>query len=385
MKIYNGTIDCAAEEIGYDSSRIKAVNDFFIRMIEKKIIFGVSYRLARRGKIFAAHSIGSRHYKDADSHMQPNTIYGLASQAKMFKAVAIHMLAEDGLVSIDEPVAKYLPQFDGAPYNDITLLHLLTHTSGLYPEGSIADKHHVNAWQHIEREFEKSGSSTDWIAAGLRGGMRRRPGEEWQYCSFGITILAAIVEKVTGEKFEKFATEKIFSPLGMKNTTFGLPPEQTDAVLVFDKHYEEYLNEIKSGKKSEGNMWDIMPSSDIFSTTEDMTRFAMMLQNKGRLGSARILGRKSLEIIATQRLHNVPDFCWGANEKDRKYGLGFDMRRFPTTLYSAGTLLHEGAGHSVTIIDPTEEMVCSCVYPWVNDWDAECNSRLYNVMWSGLV
>jgi CubicO group peptidase (beta-lactamase class C family) len=117
-----------------------------------------------------------------------------------------------------------------------------------------------------------------------------------------------------------------------------------------------------------------------------MARFGMMFQQKGRFGDVRILGRKAVELMATHRLQNVPDFCWGANEKDRKYGLGVDMRKFPGTLYSHGTFLHEGSGHSVLIIDPAEEMVCSCVYPWVNDaFDMDCNSRLYNVIWSGII
>jgi hypothetical protein len=61
-----------------------------------------------------------------------------------------------------------------------------------------------------------------------------------------------------------------------------------------------------------------------------------------------------------------------------------DMRRFPSALTAPGTYFHEGAGHSVTIIDPREEMVAVCVYPWVSNWNHIVNNRLYNVMWSGL-
>ncbi|MCL2357690.1 MAG: beta-lactamase family protein [Defluviitaleaceae bacterium] len=183
MKVYQGTTDCAAEEVGYDSGRLDAVNNFFARMIEKNIIFGVSYRPARKGKVFAAASLGSRHYNNPDLPMMPDTVYGLASQTKAFAAVSIFMLAEDGLISVDDNAGKYLAQFADAPFNEITLLHLLTHTSGLYPEGSIPVAHHIGAYEHIESEWEKSGDDTDRIAAGLRGGMRRKPGEEWQYCS----------------------------------------------------------------------------------------------------------------------------------------------------------------------------------------------------------
>lgn len=387
MKVYHGNVDCSPAEIGYDARRLDAVDRFFTRMIENKVIYGVSYRLARRGKVFAAAAIGSRHYKNPDIPMLPETGYGLASQTKMFTAVAMLMLAEDGLISIDDKVAKYLPQFDGAPYDEITLFHLLTHTSGLYPEGSIPDKHHVDAYEHIRLQYEKDGKDTDWIAAGLRGGMRRRPGTEWQYCSFGITILSAVLEKVTGITYKDFVLDKICTPLGMKNTVFDISPAMADSNVVFSEWTENMFNDLKSGTKKE-SMWDMLPpaSSKLSSTTEDMIRFGIMLQQWGRLGDARILGRKAVELMSTQRLFNIPDNCWGATEKDRKYGVGVDMRRFPCAFYSPGTFLHEGAGHSVTIVDPVEEMVCTCVYPWVDDkWDADCNGRLYNVMWSGIL
>jgi len=388
MKIHYEKTDCPAAEVNYDSRRLDAVNKFFTRMIENKIIYGVSYRLARRGKIFAAASLGGRHYNNPGFPMLPDTPFGIASQTKMFTAVAVLMLAEDGLISIDDTVAKYLPQFDGSPYNEITLMHLLTHTSGLYPEGSIPDKHHVGAYEHIRTQYDQDGASTDWIAAGLRGGMRRKPGTEWQYCSFGITVLGAILEEVTGIKYKTFIIDKICTPLGMTSTTFDPSPTTAKNAIVFNEWNEKFLSEVENGIKSDEGPWDIMPSaaSGLFSTTEDMVSFGIMLEQKGRVGDVRILGRKAVELMATQRLFNIPDICWGSDEKDRKYGLGVDMRRFPNAFYSPGTFLHEGSGHSVLIVDAAEEMVCSCVYPWVDGkWNGDCNGRLYNVMWSGLI
>lgn len=387
MNIIQGIVDCKPEEIGYDSSRLDAVNAFFARMIENKAIHGVSYRLARRGKTFAAAAIGSRHYKDPGVAMQPDSIFSIASQTKMFTAVSIWALVEDGLVSIDDKVAKYLPQFDGAPYDQITLYHLLTHTSGLYPEGSIPDKHHIGCWDHIERQAEKDGKDTDWVAAGLRGGLRRSPGTEWQYCSFGIMVLGEIVRAVTGIHSETFIMERICKPLGMTDTAFDSTPETARRAVAFGEWDVKWQEAVERGEKPDRGIWDIMPrvSGGLMSTTNDLIRFGIMLQQWGRLGDTRILGRKAVESMATQRLHGVPDYCWGSNTAERFYGLGMDMRRFDGSLTSPGTYFHEGAGHSVLIVDPKEEMVCSCVYPWVNDFDNDCNSRLYNVMWSGLI
>jgi len=174
----------------------------------------------------------------------------------------------------------------------------------------------------------------------------------------------------------------------MKNTTFNLSPEAAGNAVIFAPWMEKMHNDIQNGVKQDETIWDLMPpaGSGVYSTTADMVRLGIMLQQYGRLGDVRILGRKAVELMAVPRLFNIPDFCWGSNEKDRKYGLGVDMRHFSGSLTSPGTFFHEGAGQSVLIIDPVEEMVCSCVYPFVNgQFDADCNGRLYNVMWSGLI
>ena len=387
MKVLQGNVDCAPGEVGYDAARLEAVNTFFARMIEDKVIHGVSYRVARRGKVFAAAALGSRHYKDPGVPMLPDSIFGVASQTKSLTAVAIQMLVEDGRVSIEDPVHKYLPQFDGAPYSGITLFHLLTHTSGLYPEGSIPDKHHRDCFWHIEQQYKLDGKDTDWVAAGLRAGMRKKPGEEWQYCSFGIMVLGEIIQAVTGVAPEDFIINQICKPLGMTDTAFAPTADMASRAVIFNDWDEKWTDAAIKGERVDDGIWDIMNGMawGLISSIPDMTRFGRMLQNGGRLDGVRVLGRKAIETMATQYLDNVPDHCWGANTKARFYGLGVDMRRFTGSLTSPGTYFHEGSGHSVTIVDPVEEMVCSCVYPWVNDqWNGDCNNRLYNVVWSGI-
>jgi len=386
MDIRRSKTECNPSDVGYEESRLDTVNRFFERMINDKIINGVSYRLARRGKVFAAAALGSRHYTDSNLLMESDTIFRIASQTKMFVSIAIQMLVEDGLLSVEDKVAKYIPQFDGAPYNEISIFHLLTHTSGLYHEGIIEDKHHISSWEHISRQNEIDGANTDWIAAALSAGMRRNPGEEWQYSSIGYAILCAIVEKVTDTGSKEFIINRICKPLGMNATTFDPSLEELRNRVIFDEESEDEIKDLASGNKRENGVWDVMPGASLFSNTNDLLRFGLMLSQWGRLDGVRILGRKTVETLSTQRLFNVPNYCWGANDTDRKYGLGVDMRHIPGSLISPGTYFHEGAGHSVLIVDPVEEMVCSCVYPWVNnEWNADCNNRLYNVMWSGVI
>lgn len=388
MNVIYGEVDCKPAEVGYDEVRLDAVNNFFADMMERKVIHGVSYRLARHGKTFAAAAMGSRHYKKPSELMQPDSVFGIASITKAFTAVAVQTLVEDGLLSLEDSVAKYLPQLDSPPYDQIKLFHLLTHTSGLYFDGGNPDKHHESCYDHIERQFKKDGKDTDWIAAGLRGGMKCKPGEEWQYCSYGIMLLGAVIEKVSGIKPEDFIMRRICLPLGMSDTGFEPTADMANRAVIFDDWAEKWTKAALRGKTLNDGMWDMLPGTagSMISTTADLLKFGIMLQKGGRLGEQRILGKKAVESMATQRLFGVPDYCWGVNTAERRYGLGVDMRHYIGSLTSRSTYFHEGSGHCVLIVDPEEELVCSCVYPWVNnEWNGDCNNRLYNVMWSGLI
>lgn len=387
MNTAQGAVDCAPAEVGYDASRLDAVNAFFARMIEQNVIHGATYCLARYGKVFASAALGSRHYAKPDIPMAPDTPFSAASITKAFTATAIQNLVEDGLLAIDDPVAKFLPQFDGEPYSGITLHHLLTHSSGLYPESGIADKHHPTWRVFAEQRYEEDGPDTDWIAAGLSGGLRKKPGEEWQYSNFGFQILGAVIHSVTGNRARSFIEERICKPLGMTASGFSLAPEAAERAVVFGKWDEQHLASIIRGKPKDASMWDLMPgtSGGLYTTASDLIRFGNMLLGMGRLGNVRILGRKAVERMTAQHLFDTKDFCWGANSPERRYALGWDMRYITGALPSQEMYFHEGSGASILIVDPLEELAGTWVIPWVGDWSNDCSRRIVNVVWSGLL
>ena len=122
------------------------------------------------------------------------------------------------------------------------------------------------------------------------------------------------------------------------------------------------------------------------STTNDLMKFAHMMLGNGRLGDVRILGRKSVERMTTRQLHNVPDFCWGANDLNRGYGLGFDMREGYAHSYSKGTYMHEGSGTCSIDIDPKEQLAVAWFTPFDKvEWVAEPLYNVQNIIWSGLI
>ncbi len=118
--------------MGYDPARIEAVNNHFRDLIEKKKIISANYCMARDGKVFVDAAIGRLSYREDDTReVQPDTIQGIASITKLFTAVAIWQLVEDGKIRVDQKVGEFIEEFATPPFNEISIAHLLSHTSGL--------------------------------------------------------------------------------------------------------------------------------------------------------------------------------------------------------------------------------------------------------------
>lgn len=397
MNVINGKTDCKPSETGYDESRIEMLNKRFGEMVEKKIIHGASYCISHKGRVIAHGAIGRNNAMKQEAPMRPDTVFGIASITKTFTATAIMQLIEDGYIRLNTYVGDIIPQFSKKPFDGITLWHLLTHTSGIYPDGGCFDEPTIKKqWALICEAAEKwdGQGEFDWITPSLGTGLRRPTGKEWMYSSFGFTILGEVISRVSGMDVHDYITEKIIKPLDMTDTGFYLTPATAERSFCHDSEHKEYLEKIISGginprKKDEG-AWSKIPDTGggICSTVYDLVRFANAYINWGRLDGARILGRKSVEKMSTVQLHGVPDYCWNASEPNRLYGIGFDIRRGLDYSYSDRTIMHEGAGASSLDIDLEEGLAAAWFVPFdegANGWSPEPLYNVQNIIWSGLI
>lgn len=397
MNVINGKTDCKPSETGYDESRIEMLNKRFGEMVDKKLIHGASYCISHKGKIIAHGGIGRNNGMGIDTPMGPDTVFGIASITKTFTATAIMQLVEDGYIRLNTLVGDILPQFKEKPFDGINLWHLLTHTSGIYPDGGcFPETAPPDAWELIENAAEKwdGKGEFDWISAGISGGLRRPVGKEWMYSSFGFTILGEVITKVSGMDVHEYIEQKIIKPLNMTETSFFLTPTMAERYFCRDNKHKEYLNKIVSGeisgREGDGSVWDKVPNTGggICSTVYDLVRFGNAYVNWGRLDGNRILGRKSVEKMSTIQLHGVPDYCWGASLSERLYGIGFDIRHGLDYNYSDRTIMHEGAGASSLDIDLEEGLVAAWFVPFnevPNGWSPEPLYNVQNIIWSGLI
>ena len=218
--------------------------------------------------------------------------------------------------------------------------------------------------------------------------MRREPGKEWQYCSFGFAVLGAVIGKVSGMKAEDYIDENILKPLGLQDTFFL--PAKADKIKRINLLAEEEKEEIERMADSSSQIptvWEQIPQTGggLFSTPCDLIRFANMMLGMGTWNGVRILGRKTVEKMTASSLFQVPDYCWGANEPDRKYAIGFDRREGPGFHYSKGTYMHEGSGSCSLVIDPQEQLAAAWFVPFrPGEWYAEGLWNVSNIIWSGL-
>src|SRR6266700_2371580 len=167
------------------------------------------------------------------SFMRVDSIFWIASMSKPITATAVLMLMEEGKLSLDDPIAKYLPELAGLKTADgktprITLRHLLTHTSGM---GEATDE-----------EAKAARTLSHLVPAFASKPLAFEPGSKWKYCQSGILTLGRIVEIVSGVPFEVFLRKRIFDPLGMKDTTFYLSEAQMPRWVIPGKQRWLVLN-----------------------------------------------------------------------------------------------------------------------------------------------
>jgi CubicO group peptidase (beta-lactamase class C family) len=279
--------------------------------------------------------------------MKTDSIFWIASMSKPVTAAAVLLLQDEGKLSIDEPVGKYLPQLahlktaDGTEHA-VTLRQMLTHTSGMA--------------EITPNEAQTAKTLTDVIPLYAAKPLLFKPGSRWQYCQSSINAAARVVEVVSGQSFPEFLEKRLFAPLGMKDTTFYLTEAQLPRLAKsYTRTPQGELREtpvfILGGKSPTSR--DRFPAANggLFSTASDYSQFARMLLHKGTLGDRRYLKPESVALMSTILTGDLQTGFTPGNG----WGLGCCVVREPqgaTAAVSPGTFGHGGAYGTQAWIDP---------------------------------
>ncbi len=362
----------APESVGMSKARLERIGSVLKSDVDQGRLPGAVVAVARDGKLVYFEAIGFRD-KDAGAPMTTDAIFSIASMTKPMSSVALLTLVEQGKVQLSDPIGKYLPQLANRrvaasldnPSQTVpaarqpTLQDILRHTSGLLYGGR------GSSALHKMYPASSSSSGTTLTSAEFLaklGGLplAYQPGVVWDY-SLATDVVGLVVESASSQTLGQYLRDRIWSPLGMTDTDFNVPPEKQA------RYAKGFANDPDTGKPQ--FVLDLTKPLKFqcgggcaASTAGDYIRFAQMLANKGALGDARILSRKTVEFMTSD--HLAADVKNGIPNVDPArvgygFGLGVAVRRqdgISPISGSAGDYHWGGAYGTFFWVDPKENL-----------------------------
>jgi methyl acetate hydrolase len=321
---------------------------------------------------------------DKQKPMQKDSIFRMASMTKPVTSVAIMMLKEEGKLSLDDPVSKYLPAFKDrevianfnpadATYttrkaaNEVLIRHLLTNTSGLA---------YAFSNDTVDRLQKKTGLQAEELP------LLYDPGTKWTY-SGSTKVLGRVVEKITGEGLEKFFAQRIFGPLELQDTAYSVPAAKNPRVVTWHQRENGKLTETPNPEKLEA---PVAGDGGLFSTTSDYIKFLQMFLNNGQSRGATLLHKDSIRAMTRSETGNVivqtqkttgplrsEDFPVGAGRDH--FGFGFQItasNKENPNLRAPGSFTWAGIYNTHFWVDPKRQIAAVILMQVLPFYDDGC-------------
>jgi methyl acetate hydrolase len=375
-----GTLPAAAPP-ALDASGSAAISSFLKGAVARGDVPGVVVLVTAPDRALYHEAFGKMSLAKG-TEMQKDTIFNIASMTKALTSTGVMILVEEGNLSLDDEVSKYLPAFtspkviskvdlaagtyDTRPaVKPITIRQLLTHTSGI-----------GYSWSDPGLAFiqKKTG------AADLDLPLVHEPGEKWTYGA-STRVLGEVIEKISGQRIDAFLESRILGPLGMRDTTYAVPASKTARVVSRNQKADGKITEIPNP--------DVIPATvrgdgGLYSTAPDYARFVQMILNYGQLGGVRLLKGQTVREMERNQTGNVKvrqqptaeplrsrPYPLGAGED--VWGLGFQIAapaRPAADRRRPGSLTWAGINNTFFWIDPEKQIgaiVLMQVLPFYDD------------------
>jgi CubicO group peptidase (beta-lactamase class C family) len=358
------------EQSGMSTERLKRLSAAMRGYIDRGEVPGTVSLVARRGHVVHLEAQG---LMDLESRapMRADSIFRIASMTKPITSIAVMMLLEEGKYLLTDPVSKFIPEFknpkvlvvnepgasraatDLAPANrDITIRDLLTHTAGLAAASSVPLR---AEWANFQKETPAEETIADYTKRLAKLPLHFHPGTNWEYGP-ATTVLGYLVEVVSGQRFDRFLAERIFRPLEMNDTFFYVPDDKLSRLVTLYNGKPRELRAVRPAREMRGSQTFFNGAGGLLSTAEDYARFCQMLLNGGQLNGARLVSRKSMELMTANHIGDLP--IW-PDLAGYRFGLGFRVLADSgksATLGSVGSYGWGGAFGTYFFVDPHEEM-----------------------------
>jgi CubicO group peptidase (beta-lactamase class C family) len=373
------------DSVGMSALKLGHISEAFRQHIDKGNLPGVVVMVARKGRLVYSDAVGFQN-KETGKPMSKDAIFRIYSMTKPLVSVAVMMLVEDGRMQLNDAVSKFLPAVKGlqvsvakadaefakvsytlAPADrEITLQDLLRHTSGLA---------YANLTQNtvVKEAYTKGGIGDDprgltpaqEVESFSKSPLAHQPGTVWEY-SLSTDMLGRVIEAVSGKRLADFMEERLFRPLGMKDTGFWVPQEKLDRLAA--------ALPIDTSSGNPNKLWDVtaVPNNDSgggggVSTASDYLRFAQMMANGGQFEGKRYLSRTTVDLMTSDhlgtRIQAQSPMTPGEillSTPGYTFGLGFAVRQAAGVAGvsgSSGEFMWGGYAGTYFWVDPKEQLV----------------------------
>lgn len=353
----------------------EAAREVLDKAVDQGGILGAVGLVAVGGRVVFREAFGRRDIDD-DVPMREDTIFRIASMTKPITSVAVLMLHEEGRFQLDAPIARFIPEFEHPEIvvrstndprefervpaqREITIRHLLTHTSGIsYGFSDVPPLTRLYAEAEVSDGLvQTEGTIGQGIRRLAKQPLLHEPGTAWKY-GLSTDVLGRLVEVVSGKTLAKFFEEDIFAPLGMKDTHFFLPEEKVSRLASVYRLRDGNLRELPVEPIEEGPVvfsasyhyqgprTYFSGGAGLVSTVDDYYRFCQMLLNGGELDGARLLEPETVREMTTNQIGEL-------SVGDGKFGFGFSIE----TKDTVGAFGWGGFFFTSFWIDPESEAI----------------------------
>ncbi|MCL4138392.1 UNVERIFIED_CONTAM: hypothetical protein GTU68_036941 [Idotea baltica] len=358
--------------------RLSYIDTMLNNAVSDNIIPGAVALVSRHGKL-VYHKAFGRADNALEKDLKQNDIFRIASQSKAITSTAVMILWEEGKFNLDDPISKYIPEFQDEQIidifnesdssyttkpskNKITIRHLLTHTSGIgygVIDGDHRFKKLYNKAGIVDLFTTKNISIGDNIKKLAKLPLHHNPGEKFTY-SEGLDVLGYFIEIVSGMPFDEFLKTRIFDPLGMQDTQFYLPESKYNRLVTVqtkeeDKWIKYPITFYDTDYPITGAKKFFSGGAGLTSTAKDYATFLQMYLNKGAWNGTRLLSRTTVETILTNQIPYMSEDIKTA------YGLAFglvDKKEHDLGgAGSEGTFIWGGYFNTIYFADPKENII----------------------------
>jgi CubicO group peptidase (beta-lactamase class C family) len=336
----------SARGAGMVEAPLQQIDQIMNQAISEKVMPGAVAFVARGGKIVKHTAYGySAKYVDGKFTemenpipMQEDTIFDLASISKIFTSTAVMILFEKGLFQLDDPVAKYIPEFAQNGKENVTIRQLLTHTSGF------------TAWIPL---YTQGNSREDRLQLVFKQGLSHAPGTTYEYSDLNMITIGALVERLSGVREDVFVKEHITDPIGMKDTMYNPPASLKNRIAATE--YQTTPNRgLVWGVVHDENAWSldgVAGHAGVFSTAEDLAKLAHIFLNDGKYGGKTILKPETIKLLLENQNARFPGDDHGLGWE---LGQGWYMDALSEGTFSFG---HTGYTGTSIVVSPNNKTI----------------------------